>query len=201
MLFIAKKTFEYARKAQAILIVQLKKNQKHLAQQVKHGCCLQKPLAIQKDQLEKAHGRLEQRTYEVFSARPMLEKWQNDWGLVTNIIRVTRYRERLNSTQKSTQEVHYYVSNSLLSVEKYARAIRQHWYIENKLHHVKDVSFQEDKGLRRINPGIFSTCIDFALNRLRYSGCNNIKRKIYELSLNIKNLLKNECLMIKTSTP
>jgi hypothetical protein len=151
--------------------------------------------------LEKAHGRLEQRTYEVFSALPMLKKWQNDWGFVTNIIRVTRYRERLNSPQKSTQEVHYYVSNRLLTVEKYARAIRQHWYIENKLHHVKDVSFQEDAGQRRINPAIFSTCIDFALNRLRSSGFGNIKGKLYELSLNINNLLGDEGLMRETSTP
>lgn len=162
---------------------------------------MQKPLATQKDPLEKAHGRLEQRTYEVFSALPMLKKWQNDWGLVTNIIRVTRYRERLNSSQKSTQEIHYYVSNRLLPVERYARAIRQHWYIENKLHYVKDVSFQEDRGLRRVNPALFSTCIDFALNRLRYSGCDNIKSKLYELSLNIKNLLGDDSLMITTSTP
>jgi hypothetical protein len=126
----------------------------------------------------------------------MLKKWQNDWGLVTNIIRVTRYRERLNSPQESTQEVHYYVSNRLLPVEKYARAIRQHWYIENKLHHVKDVAFQEDRGLRRVNPALFSTCIDFALNRLRYSGELNIKGKLYEISLNIKNLLNNEKLML-----
>ena len=126
----------------------------------------------------------------------MLKKWQNDWGLVTNIIRVTRYRERLNSPQESTQEVHYYVSNRLLPVEKYARAIRQHWYIENKLHHVKDVAFQEDRGLRRVNPALFSTCIDFALNRLRYSGGLNIKGKLYEISLNIKNLLNNEKLML-----
>jgi predicted transposase YbfD/YdcC len=126
----------------------------------------------------------------------MLKKWQNDWGLVTNIIRVTRYRERLNSSQESTQEVHYYVSNRLLPVEKYARAIRQHWYIENKLHHVKDVAFQEDRGLRRVNPALFSTCIDFALNRLRYSGELNIKGKLYEISLNIKNLLNNEKLML-----
>ncbi len=158
-------------------------------------------MAIQKDPLEKAHGRLEQRTYEVFSALPMLKKWQNDWGLVTNIIRVTRCRERLNSPQKSTQEVHYYVSNRLLPVEKYARSIRQHWYIENKLHHVKDVAFQEDKGQRRVNPALFSTCIDFALNRLRSLGCDNIKSKIYELSLNIKNLLNDEVLMTRTSTP
>ena len=196
-----KKTFECAQKAQAILITQVKNNQKALADQLKHGCALQKPLATQTDPLEKAHGRLEQRTYEVFSALPMLKKWQNDWGLVTAIIRVTRHRERFKSPQKRTQDVHYYVSNRLISVEKYAKAIRQHWFIENKLHYVKDVSFQEDKGQRRINPALFSTCIDFALNRLRKSGCDNIKKKIYELSLNINNLIGEGGFMDNSSTP
>ena len=131
----------------------------------------------------------------------MLKNWQKEWGLVTTIIRVTRYRERLRSSQKRTGEVHYYVSNRLLPVAHYALSIRQHWYIENKLHYVKDVAFQEDRGLRRMNPTLFSICIDFALNRLRYLGCNNIKSKLYELSLNINILLKYEKLINITSKP
>lgn len=178
------------------MITQVKGNQKNLFQQIKQGCRLQKPIASRKDPLEKAHGRLEQRKYEVFSALPMLKKWRNDWGLITNIIRVTRYRERLNSDKKSTQEIHYYVSNRKLCVDNYAQAIREHWHIENKLHYVKDVAFQEDRGLRCVNPAVFSSCIDFALNRLRNSGCQNIKNKVYELSLNINNLLSDKSLCI-----
>ena len=191
MPFIPKKTFECANLAQVILLTQVKENHKTLLRQLEHGCHIQRPLAFQDDGWEKAHGRLERRQYEVFSSRPMLDKWQNEWGLIEQVIRVTRFRQRLNSTQKETEEVHYYASNRSLPAEISSQAIRRHWYIENKLHYVKDVAFQEDANIKRVNPLVFSTCIDFALNRLRKNGCKNIKNKIYEISLNIENLISN----------
>ncbi len=196
-----KKTFEYADLAQAILLTQIKENQKTLLKQVEHGCHIQRCLAFHDDGWEKAHGRLERRQYEVFSSRPMLNKWQNEWGSIEQIIRVTRFRQRLSSQQKETEEVHYYGSNRSLPVETSSQAIRRHWYIENKLHYVKDVAFQEDANIKRVNPFIFATCIDFALNRLRKSGCKNIKNKIYEISLNIENLIKSSIITSDTSTP
>ena len=131
----------------------------------------------------------------------MLDKWQNEGGSIAQVIRVTRFRQRLNSKQKETEEVHYYVSNRSFSAEISSQAIRRHWYIENKLHYVKDVAFQEDANIKRVNPFVFSTCIDFALNRLRKSGCKNIKNKLYEISLNIKNLMNDSVVKLDTSTP
>ena len=183
------------------MVVQLKSNQKELLRQIQHGCCVQGPIDVHEDDIEKSHGRLEHRKYEVFSALPMLNKWQKDWGDLQQIVRVTRYRERLNSTQASTEEVHYYVSNGSLTAKALAIVIRNHWYIENKLHYVKDVAFQEDNTVKRVKPGIFSTCIDFALNRIRISGENNIKGTLYENSLCIKTLLNEYDLFLMTSTP
>jgi predicted transposase YbfD/YdcC len=198
---LPKKTFECADLAQAILLTQVKENHKTLLKQLEHGCHIQRPLAFHDDGWEKAHGRLERRQYEVFSSRPMLDKWQNEWGSIEQVIRVTRFRQRLNSKQKETEEVHYYASNRSLSADISSQAIRRHWYIENKLHYVKDVAFQEDANIKRVNPFVFSTCIDFALNRLRKNGCKNIKNKIYEISLNIENLIKHNITTSNTSTP
>lgn len=195
------KKFECAELANAILLTQVKENQKVLLKQLKHGCHIQRPLSFHDGGGEKAHGRLERRQYEVFSSRPMLDKWQNEWGSIAQVIRVTRFRQRLNSTQQETKEVHYYVANRSLSAELSSQAIRRHWYIENKLHYVKDVAFQEDVQTKRVNPFIFSTCIDLALNRLRKSECKNIKNKIYEFSLNIKNLLHDTIVTSDISTP
>jgi len=80
---IAKKTFELASKAGARLVVQLKNNQKELLKQVKHGCKIEKPISSYKEDPTKKHGRLEERSYEVFKTRNMLLKWQKEWPYVS----------------------------------------------------------------------------------------------------------------------
>jgi hypothetical protein len=198
---LPKKTFEYAAIAGATLITQVKENQKSLLHQIKHGCRVQKPVSEVIDDWEKAHGRLEQRCYEVFDALPMLKNWNKEWPHIVQIIRVTRHRERLRVDKKPSQEVSYYVSNAPLTKEKYGQYIRQHWFVENKLHHVKDVAFQEDKTVKRVNPFIFSTCIDFSLNRLRAVANNSNKQKIYRASLDIFKFLEDNKLLELISTP
>ena len=192
---VKKKTFDCAREAGAIFLTQVKNNQKHLLNQIQHGCRIQKSLEHFDEGWDKGHGRLEHRVYESFSALPMLKKWQDDWSEIRRIIRVTRYRERLGSKQSPKEEVSYYVINRDLPLESAQKAIRQHWHIENQLHYVKDVAFCEDKSQRSVNPGILSTCIDIALNRLRKNKCKNIKKTIYETSLDFKGLINNEILI------
>ncbi|MDR0632075.1 MAG: hypothetical protein LBF54_02455, partial [Holosporaceae bacterium] len=38
--------------------------------------------------IDKIHGRIEKRKYEVFDASPMLDKWRNDWPYIRKVIRV-----------------------------------------------------------------------------------------------------------------
>jgi predicted transposase YbfD/YdcC len=44
-----------------------------------------------------------------------------------------------------TVERRYYLSSLPLNVETFARAVRGHWGIENKLHWLLDVDFREDQ--------------------------------------------------------
>lgn len=189
-----KKTFENAETAQAVLITQVKNNQKDLREQIIHGCAIQKRIDVFEEPLEKAHGRLEKRIYEVFLAQPMLNKWENDWPYLRHIIRVTRQRDLLNRTEKERQTVSYYVTNGKLSAAEYGKYIRQHWSIENKLHHVKDVAFQEDRQTKRCNPGIYSTCMNWSLNIMKIEKCENIKKRLMKNSMDfnqLKNMIKN----------
>ena len=185
-----KKTFECAHAAGATLITQAKDNQEDLRKQLVHGCNVHQYIDRYEDCVDKAHGRIEQRTYEVFTALPMLNKWQEDWPFITEVIRVTRYREE-HKKAKPSKTVHYYVSNGNLTAKKYGKYIREHWWIENKLNNIKDVAFQEDLQTKQCNPFIYSSCIDIALNIMRIKNVENIKSELYRNSLEFKVLYEN----------
>jgi predicted transposase YbfD/YdcC len=90
--------------------------------------------------LEKDHGRIETRSYwqsdqlEWFADK---EKWEGlqSVGMVESI-------RELDG--KTTTEIRYFLSSLKLDVKTFARAVRSHWGIENKLHWVMDVCFRED---------------------------------------------------------
>jgi predicted transposase YbfD/YdcC len=50
---------------------------------------------------------------------------------------------------KTTVERRYYLSSLPLGVETFARAVRGHWGVENKLHWTLDVCFREDQSRAR----------------------------------------------------
>ena len=50
---------------------------------------------------------------------------------------------------KTTVERRYFLSSLPLGVETFARAVRSHWGVENKLHWVLDVYFGEDQSRAR----------------------------------------------------
>jgi predicted transposase YbfD/YdcC len=161
-----------AEAAGAILITQVKKNQKSLLKQVEDSCCVQKPIDIHEDEVEKKHGRLEQRKYEVFNSLPILDKLKKKWPYIRSIIRVTRQRNSSITTS-------YYVSNKVMNAKEVGGYIRDHWYIENKLHHIKDRDYMEDRTPKRVNPHIFSYCMDISINALRSKGVTNMREALY----------------------
>lgn len=92
--------------------------------------------------VEKGHGRLEERSYCVLPAPlgPDVRAW---YGIVS-IVQVTR-KFLCIKTKKETVEVTFYISSlPPQSTGRIARAIREHWHVENCLHWVLDVTFNED---------------------------------------------------------
>ncbi len=95
--------------------------------------------------VEKDHGRLETRRY--FQSAELA--WFADrakWEGLQSVGLVESTRE-ING-QRSTER-RYYLSSLPLGVETFARAVRGHWGIENKLHWTMDVCFGEDQSRAR----------------------------------------------------
>jgi|tagenome__1003787_1003787.scaffolds.fasta_scaffold20693035_1 predicted transposase YbfD/YdcC len=95
--------------------------------------------------IEKDHGRFEIRRFyqsaelEWFADLP---KWEGlkSVGMVESVREIDG---------KSTTERRYFLSSLELGIETFARAVRSHWGVENKLHWVMDVCFREDQSRAR----------------------------------------------------
>lgn len=91
--------------------------------------------------------------------------------------------------QKAYQQTVYYLSSYKEKAKVFAERIRGHWSIENQLHWVKDVIFDEDTSpQRQIQPAVnFSILRTIAIDLFRVLGFISIKEgrkwlwKRYEL--------------------
>ncbi|MEM0912778.1 MAG: ISAs1 family transposase [Pseudomonadota bacterium] len=91
-------------------------------------------------QSNRGHGREEHR--EVMQIKANLPKeLKTKWPHINTIIQVDRKR---NVSEESPWTSHYYVSSLDIDPKRIADIIRGHWHIENKLHWVLDVVFNED---------------------------------------------------------
>jgi predicted transposase YbfD/YdcC len=117
--------------------------------------------------VEKDHGRLETRRYyqsaelDWFADRA---KWEGlrSVGMVEAIREIGTER---------TVERRYYLSSLPVGAETFARAVRGHWGVENKLHWVLDVCFREDQSRARAGYAAEN------LATLRRLALNLLKRK------------------------
>lgn len=173
-------------------MVQLKKNQRSVWAQVVNAHGRAKPIDVYQEPVSKAHGRLEERRYDIYQASDILSKWQGEWPFVRSVIKVTRARERLKPGSQKRCEVSYYLTNEAAPKAKtMAHVIRGHWGIENKNHYVRDTAFQEDRAARRINPGIFSRIISMSYNALKDQKKKNVRGTLFENSLDFSYLISS----------
>jgi predicted transposase YbfD/YdcC len=115
-------------------------------------------------QVEEGHGRAE--TRETFAA-PATEAMTatGAWAGLASIVLVVR-RGVDSTTGRASEEVRYFLSSLPAKVKGLAGAVRQHWGIENGLHWVLDVAFNEDRMRQRDRNGIENLAL---LNRLAVS--------------------------------
>ena len=88
------------------------------------------------------HGRIEVRKCTVLSNIDWLTERNKNWSSIKSIIQIEVSREIKG---KTSQETRYYISSCCDDADVMLKNIRAHWEIENKLHWVLDVQFDEDK--------------------------------------------------------
>jgi predicted transposase YbfD/YdcC len=89
---------------------------------------------------DRGHGRQEQRTYLQLPAPGGLPG-RAEWKGLRSVGVVTSRRKE--GPEEST-EVRYYLSSPPVDLKLFARAVRDHWSVENACHWTLDVTFRED---------------------------------------------------------
>ena len=170
-------------------LLALKGNQKSLYEDVKDFFIDEEILsqASYWEELDKGHGRIEKRQCWALSKVSWLQK-QHSWPGLKTIAMVKCER---TSKRKTSSDVRLYISSLPGNAELICKSARMHWGIENKLHWVLDVVFNEDKcQIRKDNaPELMSILRKWALNlHNKTKGATSFKRAQAKCAMSIKYL-------------
>jgi predicted transposase YbfD/YdcC len=191
---LSKKTVDVAVEQGSAVIAQVKDNQPVLLAAVQQVESNDQPFE-RVCQVEQARNRIERREVRLFDAAPVLADlpessgWPERLAAVIRVQRDTDCFDTRLGDWKRRSETAYYVANHRYSVEVFAEAIRGHWGVENRNHHVRDVTLPEDASRIRRNPGIFARLRSFTLNILRKNQITNVSEALYDNALCLDNLL------------
>lgn len=154
------------RSKKADYILAVKENQPDLFEDIKDSFKMLKPDDFHED-VDCDHGRVETRKCSLIRDLSLLEK-KGAWTSLNSIIRIESERY-IKATGKIQQETRFYISSLKTDANHIGHSIRSHWAIENKLHWVLDVAFNEDHSRKRAGSSAqnFSIINRIALNLLK----------------------------------
>ena len=136
------------------------------------------------------HGRQEHRRVEVFEVDGRLDQGWRPWiACAARVTRLTWRKDTRTGLWARGEEVALYACQVRLDAATFGRAVRAHWGIENRDHHVRDRTLGEDASRIRRKPGIFARLRSFALNILRAGGAGNVSEAVYTNALSLDQLL------------
>jgi predicted transposase YbfD/YdcC len=160
------------RTAGADYLLAVKANQPSLRTEIDSFFAAAAPTDLDRSvEIDKGHGRIEQRTVTVAREVDWLNGDRRFPGevrlpAVASIIKVAA---RAELADRCRMETRYYVSSANLSAAQAAEAVRSHWAIENSLHWVLDVTFGDDRSRLRTGHGARNMAVvrHFAINLAR----------------------------------
>ena len=164
-------------------VIAVKENQKELFEQVKKMFEINQGLSSQ--DIDSGHGRIETRKCTVVDQLQFLDT-KEQWAGLKSVVKI--YSERIDKSNGKTQnETRYYISSCKPDPEKLNYIVRKHWSIENQLHWVLDVTFNEDNSRRRVKNAAsnFNIILKTAMVILKKDGDKTISlaRKRYKAAL------------------
>ncbi len=143
-------TTEAIREKEADYLIALKNNQRKLFAKVEDLLNIPPTVENSYTTIDEGHGRIEVR---VCTAKKLSDEFINElneyykklkrptWKDLNSVIKIESSRTMKG---KTTIEVRYYLSNKDSNAEELSKIARSHWAIENNLHYVLDVYFNED---------------------------------------------------------
>jgi predicted transposase YbfD/YdcC len=153
-------------------ILTVKGNQPHLHKRLAGLPWRQVPDATRHD--DRGHGRREIRTLKILTVSTGI-----GFPNAAQALQIRRRRRRLDQPKRFTTETVYAVTDLRVHQAKPAQLaawIRGHWSIENSIHWVRDVTYDEDRSQIRTGTGpqVMAALRNAAIGALRTGGFTNI---------------------------
>jgi predicted transposase YbfD/YdcC len=121
--------------------------------------------------VDKGHGRIEQRDVTVAREVDWLSGDKHFPGelRLPGVASIIKVAARTELKDRGRFDTRYYISSATFTANEAAHAVRGHWGIENRLHWVLDVVFNEDMARLRTGHGATNMAIarHFAINLVR----------------------------------
>ncbi len=123
----------------------------------------------------RGHGRTATRTVKVVTAPA--------WVEFADATQIAQLRRTVTKDGKRSVEVVYLITSAdhhAAPPPTLAAWVQGHWGIENRLHYVRDVTFDEDRSQARTgsSPQIMATLRSTAISLLRLTGTENIAQRL-----------------------
>lgn len=181
-------------KGEGDYLLAVKNNQHSLFENIVDSFRFLKPASYDED-IDIGHGRIETRKCTVITDLAHIDEPLR-WKGLSVLIKMESER-CFKTTGVVEKAVRYYIGSKTADAGFYQRNIRGHWAIENKLHWVLDVDFQEDADRKRNKNAAQNVSLmnKVAINILKNDQTKNIsirrKKNIAAWDLNYLMLLLN----------